>query len=134
MKKELNLEGKIQKAEIIDYEPSIVKNIINKDEMFNLINDNNKKFTRDSKFGGNKIKNFFLKCFKNNCKKDDLIMTVIVIISIICYHFGLTKCEKDPSECTIKRGMIFYFTIGILSAISAVLYAIFITLSIYRRK
>ena len=134
MKKELNLEGKIQKAEIIDYEPSIVKNIINKDEMFNLINDNNKKFTRDYKFGGNKIKNFFLKCFKNNCKKDDLIMTVIVIISIICYHFGLTKCEKDPSECTIKRGMIFYFTIGILSAISAVLYAIFITLSIYRRK
>ena len=134
MKKELNLEGKIQKAEIIDYEPSIVKNIINKEEMFNLINDNNKKFTRDYKFGGNKIKNFFLKCFKNNCKKDDLIMTVIVIISIICYHFGLTKCEKDPSECTIKRGMIFYFTIGILSAISAVLYAIFITLSIYRRK
>ena len=25
-------------------------------------------------------------------------------------------CEKDPSECTIKRGMIFYVTIGILAA------------------
>ena len=82
----------------------------------------------------NKVKYFFLNCYRKNCKKDDLVMTVIVIISLICYHFGLTKCEKDPSECTIKRGMIFYFTIGILSAISAVLYAIFITLSIYRRK
>jgi hypothetical protein len=131
-------ENKNQKEEINEEEPSLIKYIINKDEMFKLIgNNSNKKFSRDyqqiNKRGG-RIKNFFLKCFRNNCRKDDLIMTVVVIISIICYHFGLTKCEKDPSECTIKRGMIFYFTIGILSAISAVLYAVFITLSIYKRK
>ena len=44
------------------------------------------------------------------------------------------KCNADPSECTIKHGMIFYFTIGILAAISSVLYSIFIALSLYRRK
>ena len=131
-------ENKNQKEEINEEEPSLIKYIINKNKMFKLIgNNSNKKFSRDyqqiNKRGG-RIKNFFLKCFRNNCRKDDLIITVVVIISIICYHFGLTKCEKDPSECTIKRGMIFYFTIGILSAISAVLYAVFITLSIYKRK
>ena len=55
-------------------------------------------------------------------------MTAIVLISMIFYYISLAKCDDDPSECTIKRGMKFYFMIGIFAAISAVLYSIFITL------
>ena len=126
--------------ELNEEEPSLVKYVIKKEEMFKLIKDDNSDKNSESYLeknimkNQNKVKYFYLNCYRKNCKKDNLVMTVIVIISLICYHFGLTKCEKDPSECTIKRGMIFYFTIGILSAISAVLYAIFITLSIYHRK
>ena len=134
------MKNKRKNEEINDDDPYIVK-IVTKEERFKLIKDdsfdkNLKNYSFDSliKIRENRIKKFFLNCYKNNCKKDDLIITVVVILSIICYHFGLTKCEKDPSECTIKRGMIFYFTIGLLSAISAVLYAIFITMSIYNRK
>ena len=48
MKKEINLEDKNQKEEINDEEPSLIKYIINKEEMFKLIsNSNNKKFSRD---------------------------------------------------------------------------------------
>ena len=140
MSKNLKDNDLTEKEQVNEDEPSLIRYIINKEEMFKLIkddsSDNNNKYYIDIKKNKNenRVKNFFLNCKKKNCRKDDLIMTIIVILSIICYHFGLTKCEKDPSECTIKRGMIFYFTIGILTAISAVLYSIFITLSIYRRK
>ena len=134
------MKSKRKNEEINDDDPYIVK-IVTKEERFKLIKEdsfdkNLKNYSFDSliKIRENRIKKFVLNCYKNYCKKDDLIITVVVILSIICYHFGLTKCEKDPSECTIKRGMIFYFTIGLLSAISAVLYAIFITMSIYNRK
>ena len=89
-------------------EQSIIKYMANKEEKFKLIKDdsfdkNLRAYSFESflKIRENKIKKFLLNCYKNNCKKDDLIITVVVILSIICYHFGLTKCEKDPSECTM---------------------------------
>ena len=81
-----------------------------------------------------RINGFIFRFVKKNYKKDDLIMTVMVIISLIFYYIGLMKCDADASECTIKRGMKFYFMIGTFTAISSVIYSIFITLSIYRRK
>ena len=43
-------------------------------------------------------------------------------------------CDEDPSECTIKRGLKFYLIVGIFVAISAGLYAGYITLTLYKRK
>ena len=74
---------------------------------------------------------FFKKHFLN---RTDIILYITNITSIIFYYLGLTPCEKDASECTIRRGMVFYFTIGTFTAISAILYGIYITLTIYERK
>ena len=78
-----------------------------------------------------KYKKFFK---KNFFTKTDIILYILNISSIICYYIGLTPCEKDPSECTIKRGLAFYFIIGAFTGLSAILYSIYITFTIYKRK
>ena len=71
-------------------EQSIIKYMANKEEKFKLIKDdsfdkNLRAYSFESflKIRENKIKKFLLNCYKNNCKKDDLIITVVVILSII---------------------------------------------------
>ena len=66
--------------------------------------------------------------------KIGIFLFVINIFSIILYFISLRSCEKDPSECTIKHGLTFYIIIGILALISAFLYSIFISLSLYLLK
>ena len=78
-----------------------------------------------------KVKQFFRKHFFN---KTDITFYIINIISIVCYIIGLTPCEKDPSECTIKRGMAFYFTIGAFTGVSGLLYSLYISYSLFKRK
>ena len=74
---------------------------------------------------------FFKKHFLN---KTDIILYILNITAIIFYYIGLTPCDKDPTECTIKRGLVFYFIIGTFTAISSFLYAIYISFTIYKRK
>ena len=134
-------EADTKKDLVNNEEPSVNNNFSKIDEVTEIKSYSNLKtsvysFIRKI-FHQNKSlnnKNFFEFCFNKYCRKDELIMTIIVISSIIFYILGLAKCDADPSECTIKRGMKFYFMIGTCSAISAVLYSTFITLSIYRRK
>ena len=121
---------------VITGQPKLSLNNLPKDEVFKVKSTN--KFTNFiSSFYKNKIKGKLSskkKYIFKYCKKDDILMTAIVLISMIFYYISLAKCDDDPSECTIKRGMKFYFMIGIFAAISAVLYSIFITLSIYCMK
>ena len=87
-----------------------------------------------------KINNLFnrknmIKYFKKHfLNKTDIILYIINITSIIFYYLGLTPCDRDPSECTIKRGLVFYFTIGTFTAISSLLYSIYISFTLYKRK
>ena len=74
----------------------------------------------------------FLK--KHLFNKTDIIFYITNLLSILFYYLGLTPCEKDPSECTIKRGMIFYFMVGTFTAISAILYSVYVSYSLYKRK
>jgi hypothetical protein len=77
----------------------------------------------------------YRKIFKKNfCTKTDIIFYITNSLSIIAYYIGLTPCEKDPSECTIKRGMAFYFMVGTFTAISALLYSVYIAFTLYKRK
>ena len=104
-----------------------------KEEVFHTKESNwkmnlKKKFRR---FYNSKAGEFLRKHFFN---KTDLIIFAINIISIIFYKISLMPCDKDPSECTIKRGLKFYFMVGTFTAISAGLYAGFITLTLYTRK
>ena len=97
-----------------------------KEEVFHTKESNwkmnlKKKFRR---FYNSKAGEFLRKHFFN---KTDLIIFAINIISIIFYKISLMPCDKDPSECTIKRGLKFYFMVGTFTAISAGLYAGFIT-------
>ena len=78
-----------------------------------------------------KVKQF---CRKHFFNKTDITFYITNIISIVCYIIGLTPCEKDPSECTIKRGMAFYFTIGAFTGVSAFLYSLYISYSLFKRK
>ena len=87
-----------------------------------------KKFIR---FYNSKTGKFFRKHLLN---KTDLIIFIMNMISIIFYYISLMPCDKDPSECTIKRGMIFYFTVGAFTAVSAILYTIYITITLYTKK
>ena len=77
------------------------------------------------------LQKFFKKHFLN---KTDIILYIINISSIIFYYVGLMPCDRDPSECTIKRGLVFYFTIGTFTGISSLLYAIYISFTLYKRK
>ena len=87
-----------------------------------------------------KINNLFnrknmIKYFKKHfLNKTDIILYIINITSIIFYYLGLMPCDRDPSECTIKRGLVFYFTIGTFTAISSLLYSIYISFTLYKRK
>ena len=66
--------------------------------------------------------------------KTDYILYLLNFTSFFFYYLGLTPCEKDASECILKRGMVFYYIIGVFSFISSVLYAIYISLTLYKRK
>ena len=79
------------------------------------------------KKNGNFIKRYF-------CTKTDILFYITNFLAIIFYYLGLTPCEKDPSECTIKRGMAFYFTIGTFTALSSLLYSIYISYTLFKRK
>ena len=66
--------------------------------------------------------------------KTDLILFAANIIALISYKISLMPCEKDPSECTIKHGLIFYIKIGIFTVISGVIYSIYIALTLFKFK
>ena len=66
--------------------------------------------------------------------KTDLALFIMNILSIILYKISLMSCDKDPSECTIKHGIMFYVKIGILTVISATLYSIYISITLFTRK
>ena len=83
------------------------------------------------KINNQKVNRF---CKKHFFNKTDIIFYMTNLTSIICYIIGLTPCEKDPSECTIKRGMAFYFTVGAFTAISSLLYSLYISYSLFKRK
>ena len=125
----MNIEDKNES--IFNNSQSIIAT--NKDE---VIPTKNKKFFE--LFRKICIKLHNLKCKhslkKYFCTKTDIILYISNVFSIICYYIGLTPCEKDPSECTIKRGMTFYFIIGTFTAISALLNSIYIALTLYKRK
>ena len=73
-------------------------------------------------------------CKRYFLNKNDLIILAMNLISIISYNIGLMPCEKDPSECTIKHGLIFYVKIGVFTLLSAILYTIFIVITLYKCK
>ena len=85
----------------------------------------------NNSFEKKNLQKFFKKHFLN---KTDIILYIINISSIIFYYVGLMPCDRDPSECTIKRGLVFYFTIGTFTGISSLLYAIYISFTLYKRK
>ena len=85
----------------------------------------------NSLFKKDNIRKFIKKHFLN---KTELILFAINISSIIFYKIGLTPCERDTTECTIKKGLTFYFMVGICTAISAILYAIYIAITLFTRK
>ena len=135
----LNLE---EKKENINDQP-IITNATNS----NILDNKDEPIqTKKSKLSEIKIKclrkinNLFnrknmIKYFKKHfLNKTDIILYIINITSIIFYYLGLTPCDRDPSECTIKRGLVFYFTIGTFTAISSLLYSIYISFTLYKRK
>ena len=71
---------------------------------------------------------------KHLCNKTDLYLLSVNFISIFFYLLGLTPCERDASECTIKRGMKFYIIVGILTLISAILVSFYISFTFYYKK
>ena len=66
--------------------------------------------------------------------RTDLILFAINIIALISYKISLMPCEKDPSECTIKHGLMFYVKIGIFTVISGVIYSVYISLTLFTGK
>ena len=129
-------------------EPIVKSNLNNQNSINNIIQPNeeepfpakqnkfSQKFKKSYKiiknaFSKKSAKQFFKKHFLN---KTDIILYIINILSIIFYYLGLTPCYKDPSECTIKKGIIFYFIIGTFTAISAILYSIYISITLFKKK
>ena len=82
-------------------------------------------------FSKTKVGHFLIKYFFN---KTDLLLFIMNLLSILSYYISLTPCDKDPSECTIKHGMKFYIIIGVFTAISVYLYAIFIIITLNTKK
>ena len=63
--------------------------------------------------------------------KKDTFLFLINITSIITYAISLRGCEGDPTECTIKRGLIFYITVGIFTVISCLLVSTYLAIAFY---
>ena len=155
LKSEENLEDKINtNASELEFKIKKIKKgkIINITEVENIRDEIKEGKNRAKKrsitlFYLNKIKykikyfQPYIQSIKENkyCKayllnKKDLILFTMIIISIILYKIGLMPCEKDPSECTIKHGIIFYIKIGVFTILSAILYGIFIVITLYKCK
>ena len=119
-------------------EDSLTNNTYDNPEEKDL--DFNKKFfseslTKENENVKENVNITFLEYLKQNLfTKTDIYLGIMNIIGIVFYHYGLMPCEKDPSECTIKRGMIFYVTIGILAAVSSILFSIYISITLYKKK
>ena len=127
--KNKNKEKKLEKVNIINQNQMEMSNNnpVLYDGLINSVNEKEIIHKEKYKKGESFIKKHFF-------SKTDIILYISNISSIILYHYALTPCEKDASECTIKRGMIFYFTIGIFTALSSIFYAIYISITLYKRK
>ena len=66
--------------------------------------------------------------------RKNIYLYILNFCGLLFYHLGLMPCEKDPSECTIKRGFIFYVKVGVLDFLSSLLYSIYISITIYYEK
>ena len=144
MSKEVNISNRE-----LNIEDNKNKNIFKQEKMNdNSINNSVQKLEEEpisyKKYDWlEKVKEFFHLFNKSNIiiflkkhlfNKTDIIFYITNILSILFYYLGLIPCEKDPSECTIKRGMIFYFTVGIFTAISAILFSVYVSYSLFKRK
>ena len=75
---------------------------------------------------------FSQKFQKKYLTKKNIYVCIINISGILFYYFSLMSCKKsDPSECTIKYGLMFYVKIGILAFISSVLFSVYAAITIY---
>ena len=108
------MKSKRKNEEINDDDPYMVK-IVTKEERFKLIKDdsfdkNLKNYSFDSliKIRENRIKKFVLNCYKNNCKKDDLIITVVVILSIMSLGFGISIESFKALDTTLDISPYFF--------------------------
>ena len=71
---------------------------------------------------------------KNCLTKQNICLYILNICGIICYKWSLMSCAKDPTECTVQRGMKFYITIGVLALISSLSLSIYVTITINYNK
>ena len=64
--------------------------------------------------------NFIFEKKKEYLTKNNIYLCILNLSGILFYHLGLMSCEnEDPSECTIKYGIIFYVKLGILDFMSS---------------
>ena len=90
-------------------------------------------------FPDNQSQNFFINFIieekKKYLTKNNIYLCILNLSGILFYHLGLMSCEnEDPSECTIKYGIVFYVKLGILDFMSSLLFSIYVTITIYFKK
>ena len=79
--------------------------------------------------------NFIIEEKKKYLTKNNIYLCILNLSGILFYHLGLMSCEnEDPSECTIKYGIVFYVKLGILDFMSSLLFSIYVTITIYFKK
>ena len=127
-----------------------IKHKSSENSKINIVNDNTKTVELSPVIIQNSLQNeealqFYPTTIKDKIKfyfylkilpfmkkyKKDIILSIINISAIIIYAFSLRGCEGDPTECTIKRGIIFYVTVGVLTVISCLLISTYLAFAIY---
>ena len=71
---------------------------------------------------------------KKYLTRQNIYLCILNLCGLLFYHIGLMPCEKDPSECTIKKGLMFYVKVGIFDCLSSLLYSIYVSITIYHQK
>ena len=74
---------------------------------------------------------FSEKIKKNYFNKKNIYLFILNISGILFYKYSLMPCEKDPSECTIKHGLIFYVKIGVLTFLSSFSFSVYSAIVLY---
>ena len=70
----------------------------------------------------------------NFLTKKNISLCILNIFGLLCYKFSLMPCDKDPTECTIRNGIVFYIKIGVFDLMSSLTFSIYITITVYYNK
>ena len=125
-------DNKNEKYLDLNDNPKSMKILEKAEDNENLFNERGQIFSENPDLDYFSNLTFSEKFQKKYLTKKNIYVCIMNLIGILFYHFSLMSCKKsDPSECTIKYGLMFYVKIGILAFISSVLFSIFTAITIY---